>query len=324
MNNEIARANKNTHFKAPSKKAEKAQECLKVLEEVYKKVHVRERELATAAGVDIEAHFKQPDGVDEEVIITWPRPYVIFAPTRYEVDFKEEKDGVTLTVIRLTTEYAESRPTGTRNLAIPAHAFYACKSASEALDRVYSDDKNKKKQEQKPVEEPAEVVPESGMTPDEVLAMDDQEEGKPTIAVSLDDLAVATEETKDQTQEGDQDSDDDNEWPVPKKEAETALLLYFDNASKSEMSISATIRGKDGQPLSNMGYPRGAIENKLPKNRHELWFVCHKIDPSQPWGEYEVEWSTEAQQSQVNYNVHYSNEYFDSMVDSAGDFYGVL
>ena len=76
-------------------------------------------------------------------------------------------------------------------------------------------------------------------------------------AVQAQDVIEATEDTQDNTQEP--ASDDGDEWPVEKKEAETALILYFDNTSKTEMSISVTLKGKDGQTLDNMKYPLSSI-----------------------------------------------------------------
>jgi hypothetical protein len=41
---------------------------------------------------------------------------------------------------------------------------------------------------------------------------------------------------------------------------------------------------------SNMRAPLSAVENKVQKKRYELWIVCHKVDPTQDWGDFEVEW----------------------------------
>lgn len=60
--------------------------------------------------------------------------------------FEEEKQGVTLQVLALTTDYVKSLPNGLKNFAISNHAYYNLKFAATNFDTEYYKDQIPAKQ----------------------------------------------------------------------------------------------------------------------------------------------------------------------------------
>jgi hypothetical protein len=69
---------------------------------------------------------------------------------------------------------------------------------------------------------------------------------------------------------------------------ESVILVYIKNTNNIDYNVSVKIASGEGN--TNLRAPLNAVEDTLTKNRLELWLVCHKVDPTQPWGDWSVSW----------------------------------
>mmetsp|Transcript_42020 Transcript_42020/g.48702 ORF Transcript_42020/g.48702 Transcript_42020/m.48702 type:complete len:291 (-) Transcript_42020:587-1459(-) len=137
---ELEKARRSMAYRHSTKKEESVVKCFSYLELYESKLRKYERRLQglpeeETAPAKTEENEETGYGEPEAVIQSYPKRYIVGCTRKVEEIFKEERDGIVVTVHKIFMEYAESQPTSSRNLTLPSYAFYNCKLDSEEYDR---------------------------------------------------------------------------------------------------------------------------------------------------------------------------------------------
>lgn len=73
---------------------------------------------------------------------------------------------------------------------------------------------------------------------------------------------------------------------------ETVLMIYAkNNNTNKDMNVSLKII-KDASNV-NLRCPISSVDDTITKGRLELWMVCHKVNPAEDWGQFDIQFEVE-------------------------------
>lgn len=300
LNEQTKNMKQNYNKLLQTKKASLISLGLSCMEKIKEQARIWEFEALTARGINPEDfytapnNFKKPERtenqiVDEDeeetpVIRTFPEPYIIGGPTKIETVKEEEIDGVILKVQVLTTEVVKSNPNFFKNFSLTHAANQNCiRKADQFSNDLFKIDPASN----------AGVKIENLDKNNDYNIIDDENQSETSADSKMpQDLYPS--------------------YNVEAKEFETVMLFYVKNTNETDYHVSVKVTPGEGN--QNMRPPFNEVEDTIPKNRLELWLVCHKVDPATVWGDWTVQWNVhEKPQEQQYYSSYGGNQDYEDV-----------
>jgi hypothetical protein len=271
---------------------------------------------------------------EDKIIECYPKKYIIGCTRECKEIYREEKDGVTVTLEKVYTEYAESQPTLNGNKTLPSYAFSNSKTDMEEYERRHY----QHEPEREIIDIRGENVREIIQDDDEQWNVDNQMGGTgseedtnearrdpPTIFVNRaeDDItdvkgAVSSVQVKTKTQEQPQDPDtqdattdpqeedkkNESDWFLPKKVGDVIIVALVKNTTDKHFDLKMKFCLDDETAQTNIRSPINSIDSTVTPNYFDMWLCVNKINPEKDWGEFHVEWEVEETVPVVRHYQH--------------------
>ena len=288
-------------YNKANKKEESIRKCFGFLDDYEHKLRNYERKLQ---GLPEEEETPQTEDTKEEtkeakassneedkkeedvkesfkVIDSHPQKYIINCVTNMEEISKEEKEegGISVILSKVFCQIAESQPTTIGNNTLPGYAFYNAKIEAEEFDNKYISSQ---------FDEAKEEGEGEGDKEKETVPKESVSDLDGNIQIGVNKVSVTNKN------EGEDDEEEKNsDWNLPKIENDFVVAITVDNQLSKTQVVKVRVVCEDDLAKRNIKAPANSIEAEISPMSKNLWMCIHKVDPSQGWGKFRVEWTTE-------------------------------